>query len=500
MNILARQGIRLRLALLYLSVFAVGLSIFCAVLFQYFQRTQIQAFDATLYNFAVDISSNLEMDFIGRLFFVNSGVAEAGKLFPFHLGGSFLEIRDGFGKVLMHSRSLKERTLPLSLETLQRLEIEKAIFQTISSASIGVTSTSPDLRLLIYWTHRKDWKEPLILAVAVPLDLPRQERRDLLLFFLLGIPTFLVIAGVAGVWMSRRALKPVHDMTLKARDITGVGKLTERIPVPVPEDEIRELAETFNGLLDRLDKAFASQDRFIANASHQLRTPLTILKGELDLLRRSEAAGSDIQDGLDSVAVEINRLIQLVQDLLLLARLEAGRDSIAFTTVRVDEVLMKVVARLQKLAKVKQVQITTQFTAEKPGAELDVEVQGDEELLDAMFENFIENAIKYSPSGSVVELSMKVCHQTIEIRVRDSGPGIPIELRQKIFERFTRVLPSNIVPGSGLGLSIASEIAHLHHVKIDLVSSGGIDRGATTTATDQENPGTTVRLTFPIPS
>lgn len=483
MSVLSRQGIRLRLGLLYLSIFAVGLTIFCAVLFQYFQRTQIQAFDTTLYNFAVDISANLEMDFVGRLFVVNSSVTEAGKLFPFHLGGSFLEIRDSQGKILLHSRSLKDQSLPFDMTSLRRVEQEKAIFQTITTSTLGVESTSPDLRLLTYWTHHKGWKEPLILQVAVPLDLPHQEQRDLLLFFLLGIPAFLLVAGVAGVWMSRRALRPVHDMTIKAAGITGVGNLKERIPVPIPPDEIRELALTFNGLLERLDKAFASQDRFIANASHQLRTPLTILKGELDLMRKANPTVDQVHLGLESVGVEINRLIQLVQDLLLLARLEGGRDTIAFTKVRMDEVLMRVVARLQKLARNKQVQITTSFLAESPGSELDVEIQGDEELLDAMFENFIENAIKYSPVGSLVELSMKVYPEWIEVTIRDSGPGIPLELKQKIFERFTRVQPSHIVPGSGLGLSIAAEIARLHHVKIDLGS-------------ERQGGGTVARLTF----
>jgi signal transduction histidine kinase len=259
--------------------------------------------------------------------------------------------------------------------------------------------------------------------------------------------------------------------------------LKERIPVPAPDDEIRELAMTFNGLLDRLDKAFASQDRFVANASHQLRTPLTILKGELELMRKANPPLEEMKTGMESVGVEINRLIQLVQDLLLLARLEAGRDSITFKPVRLDEVVMRVVSRLQKLAHKKQVKISTHFAADIPGAELDVEVQGDEDLLDSMLENFVENAVKYSPAGSVVELSMKVFPTWIEVNVQDAGPGIPSDLSQKIFERFTRVQPSQMVPGSGLGLSIASEIAHLHGIKIDLKSH-------------KSEGGTVVRLTF----
>ncbi len=465
---LRQHGIRWRLATLYLSIFTSGLLVFCGLLFQYFQRTQIQAFDTTLYNFAVDISANLEMDFVGRLFVVNSSAAEAGKLFPFHLGGSFLEIRDSSGRVLLHSRSLKDKNLPIDPQVLNRMPEEKAIFQTISASRLGLRSTSPDLRLLTFWSMHKDWREPLILQVAVPLDLPRQERADLLLFFLLGIPIFLLVAGMAGVWLSKQALRPVHEITLKAKQITGVEKLTERLPVPEAHDEIRELSETFNGMLDRLERAFASQDRFISNASHQLKTPLTILKGELDMLRKRPGKDGEIAAGLDSASSEIDRLITLVQDLLLLARLEAGDDGIAFVPVRLDEVLMRVVSRVQKLAKNKGVRLITHLLAENSESELDVEINGDEDLLDSMMENFMENAVKYAPENSLVELHLKACPQHVELRIRDHGPGVPAELRQKIFERFQRVQPSNEIAGSGLGLSIASEIAALHKVQVDL--------------------------------
>lgn len=487
-----QQGIRRRLALLYSGIFAVGLSVFCAVLFQYFQRTQIQAFDTTLYNFAVDISTNLEMDFVGRLFVVNPNVSDAGKLFPFHLGSSFLEIRDSRGKVLLHSRSLESKNLPLDARTMQTLEREKAVFQTISAARLGVRSSSPDLRLLTYWAHHADWREPLILQVAVPLDLPRQERRDLLLFFLLGIPAFVLVAGFVGVWMSKRALTPVHDITLKAQGITGVEKLKERIPVPPAQDEIHELAVTFNNLLDRLDKAFASQDRFISNASHQLKTPLTILKGELDFLKKAQGQTPELSAGLESATAEINRLIQLVQDLLLLARLEAGRDTIALTPVRVDEAMLKVVARVQKLAKIKNIHITTHITAEKLGAELESEVMGDEDLLESMIENFVENAVKYSPENSTIELEMRTKPESVEIRVKDEGPGVPAEQKGKIFERFTRVLPSNIVPGSGLGLSIAAEIARIHGAEIEMTDRTG-GRGTVVTLKFRRISGAAVK-------
>src|SRR5205085_503643 len=130
--------------------------------------------------------------------------------------------------------------------------------------------------------------------------------------------------------------------------------------------------------------------------------PLTILKGELEMLRKSDPSPENLKNALESVGFEINRLIQLVQDLLLLARIEAGRDMIVFKPVMMDEVIMRVVARLQKLAAGKGVQLKTHFSSEAPGSELDVEIKGDDELLDSMLENFVENAIKYSPENSVV--------------------------------------------------------------------------------------------------
>ncbi len=477
---LRRQGIRWRLAMLYLGIFAAGLSVFCALLFQYFQRTQIEAFDSTLYNFAVDINANLEMDFVGRLFVLNSTIPEAGKFLPFHLGAIFIEIRDTNGKILMHSKALRERQLPLDQGTLGRVLRDKFDFQTLRPGSLGLSHNEPDHRLLTFLASRSDWREPLILQIAVPMDLPRQERRHLLLFFALGIPIFLIIAGVAGVWLSKYAMQPVHDMTLKAAAITGVENLRERIPVPEAEDEIHELAETFNSLLDRLDSAFASQDRFVSNASHQLKTPLTILKNELHVLRKAYSQGENLGPGLDSAADEVQRLILLVQDLLLLARLEAGKDTIAMLPVRIDEVVMQVVARLQKLATEKQLRLRTQVA----DLEMDLEVEGDEELLDSMLENFVENAIKYAPSGTDIELTLRPAPEGVELSVRDHGPGVSEELKQKMFERFSRGKPSNEIPGSGLGLSIAAEIARIHNVKIDL-------------STPQNGPGMRVTLTFP---
>lgn len=433
---------------------------FCAVLLKYFERTQISAFDSSLYNFTVDVSGTLEMDFVGRLFVIDRPERDVDKAFPFHLGATLFEIRDTRGRSLLASNALGARHLPFEPDLLKTLERDRAVFRTIETPNA--------MRLITYWAYRAEWREPLILQIAVPLDLAVRERRDLELFFVIGIPLFILIAALAGAVLSKRALKPVHDMTLNARAITGVEGLSERIPVPAAHDEIRELAETFNDLLNRLEGAFASQDRFVANASHQLRTPLTILKGELELLRRAPGETPEVAAGLTSAADEINRLIRLVQDLLMLARLDGGRDGITMSRVRPDDILMKVVARMQRPAQAKDVSVRLVVTAENADEELGAEVTGDADLLESMFENFVDNAIKYSGAGTAVVVGLHTRADAVEVVVRDHGPGIPPAVRAKVFERFARGQPSAQEPGSGLGLAIAGEIARLHDVQLDI--------------------------------
>lgn len=453
-----KLGLRTRLAFLYCTIFAVVLTSFGVFLFQSFERSQIRAFDATLFNFAVDISANLEIDFIGRLYVT---VEEEGKVLPFHLGKSFLEIRDPSGRILLYSRSLRGEDLPFQESQVPELVEKKALFR-------NVRINGNELRLLSYWATRPDWVKPLIIQIAVPLDLPSRERENLLLLLEIAIPILLGFAAIGGYLTSRWALSEVKRMTQKAQQMGNEGNLSERIPIPKPKDEIRELAETFNELLGRLEKAFNSQELFIANASHQLKTPLTILKGELDLIKKRHAPPEELEEFFKSASSEIEHMIDLVEDLLLLARLEAGKGTLTLLPVELDEVLLNIVSRLQKIAKKKNVQIRTSFVSESPEKEFSAAAMGDEELLSCLFENLIENAVKYTPENSSVDVQLSSNAEKTELSISDEGPGIPEEQRQKMFERFQRGKPSSSIPGSGLGLAIASEIAQLHGLGIQV--------------------------------
>jgi len=467
------------MALLYTSLSAAGLFIFCIFLFQNYLKSQQESFDKALFNFAADVSSDLEVDFLGRLYSKNR-TAEEGKYFPFHLGKSYLEIRNMNGRVLLSSKSLQGKSLPsFTVAEIHLLEETKASFRTLTRFQNAPGMSRP-LRMVRYLAYHESWPEPLVLQVAVPMDLLEEERGGLLVYFMIAIPSFLLGVGILGVLLSRRALRPVQRISHRVKAMT---ELKERIPIPKTEDEISELANTFNGLLDRLENAFVSQDRFIANASHQLKTPLTIIKGELEMVKSSEDP-QEIRSFLESASGEINHMINLVQDLLLLARIESGRDSISMDWVHLDEILLQVVSRLQKLAAQKDILIQTHFNSEVPNEELDVEFKGDEELLGSMVENFIENAIKYSPSGKHVQVTLESkAHETV-IEVRDEGPGISKAEQARIFDRFQRERSAE-AQGSGLGLAVAQEIARLHEVKVEVISRPELD------------VGTLVRVIFP---
>jgi signal transduction histidine kinase len=244
------------------------------------------------------------------------------------------------------------------------------------------------------------------------------------------------------------------------------NQLKERVPVPDSRDEIFNLAVTINSLLSRLEKAFQSQERFIADASHQLKTPLAILRGELDLLLKKERSSEEVDAFLRSLSQEIDHLSKMVEDLLLLARTDAGVETFLFEKVRLDEVLIGEVARLEKLARTKSVKLKLNVD---PNIK-DFEVKGDVDLLKCLFHNVIENAIKYSPESSPIEVDLKQSlgdNDKLIVEVRDQGPGIAPEELDKIFERFHRSANArNLGLGAGLGLAVAKKIADLHGAEI----------------------------------
>ncbi len=308
----------------------------------------------------------------------------------------------------------------------------------------------------------------IFLQIAVPMTTFESQLERLNGIITIGLPTLLMLAIFLGLYFSSRALRPVKQLINNIEQI-GINHLSDRIPLPQSNDEIRKLAETQNLMLNRIEKAFLSQERFIADASHQLLTPLTILRGEIELKMKTEN-----QDGafLKSLLHETNSLSKIVKDMLLLARIDAGNETANFREVQIDEVLLDAVARVQKIALEKNITIKVEI---KESAERK-SIQGEPDLLFNLFFNILENAAKYSSPKQIITVLITWNDSDTVIDIIDDGPGVPPEKKHTIFDRFSRANSSSSTPGFGLGLSISKKIADLHGFQLSLVPESG--RGA----------------------
>lgn len=297
----------------------------------------------------------------------------------------------------------------------------------------------------------------------------RATLRHILLGLALGMPVAIALAAIGGYVMAGRALRPVREMASEARQITSES-LDKRLPVPNAHDELGQLAIVFNQTLTRLEASFDSLKRFTADASHELRTPLTALRsvGEISLRRGDDP--DELRETIGSMLEESQRLQDLVETLLLLARAESSDQSLCRESVALDVLTRDVCELLEVLASEKRQQIKI---VARPGPH----VQADPVLLRQALTSLLDNAIRHSPPGSAICVSVLISAQGAVIDVTDQGPGIPPEHREKIFTRFHRIdkARSRADGGTGLGLAIAKLFVEQHggSIELDCPSCGG---------------------------
>lgn len=467
------RSLRFRLTGLFIVIFGSTLILFSVLLYSAFKRSHQSEFDAALFNHAVDIGRNIDIDMFGDISITGDALLNTGKLFPFHLDKTLLQIISPDGKIVARSRGLGHARLPLFQADIEFALEHGAALRTIRPNILrdAPAVTNSSYRLLTYMVHEpRLGPNRLILQIAAPMTLFERDTRSLLLIFLVAIPITFVVATLGGLYLSKRALAPVSAIIDKANSLSSAN-LSERIPVPEVEDELKQLSLTLNDLLDRLQRAFESQETFIANASHELKTPLAILRGELDLLASRARTPEETTAAFSSISQEINHLSHLVENLLLLARVDAGRSSLSIIPVRMDELAIEVVSRLERVAQARRIKLRLNLLGEG-----DFEVKGDPGLLQSMIQNLIENAIKFSPDDGVVEVRVETLANELIFSVQDQGPGIPEAMITKIFDRFYQVGPNKgQTPGFGLGLSIAKQVANAHGASLEVknVEGGG---------------------------
>ncbi len=450
-----QKGIRFRLTLVYSTLFGLLLIIFAYIITDQYFESGRQDFDSNLINYAIDVSNYLKIDASGVDVILDVPESEINKRFPFLIDQTYYSVRDISGRMM--ARSLNKQvfpdipydpSLPLKQNYTHRLltiEGEKDIFRAVN---LKITNSSG---------------KEMILQVAATYNATLDREHYHLLTTLLVIPFLVLGTSVFSFIIAGNAMQPIKMLTDTANNIAAKN-LSLRVPVAGTGDEVEDLGKTLNSLLERLEVSFSAQENFVANASHQLNTPLSIIKGELDVLQSKERSQSEIYKFHQSLREELERLIELVKNMLLISRVKSGLESFIFSPIRLDDLLLSTSSRL--LIKAKEKNITVRYNIDETLSSSDLEVMGERQLLDAVFENILDNAIKYSPQKSIIRLDIKKISEKTEVWIRDEGPGMNEQnFIDCIKTRFNR--GSVEIPGTGIGLYIANKIAIAHNAAIN---------------------------------
>jgi len=376
------------------------------------------------------------------------------------LAERFFQLLDRYGQPDPRSVPTGRPKLPLSDEALRNAERGQATLETVGLRP----KTEKSFRLLT-WPVVRNNATVNIVQVAMSLENVEATRSRFLLVLLILAPVALAGSALGGWFLARRALSPVDAMVEAARRIEAED-LTRRIPALSSGDELGRLAAVLNDMLSRLERSFGAARQFSADAAHELRTPLTILKGEIEVALKSPEAAAEIREALVSCLEEVDRLNSLVEDLLLMARMEGNALSASPTRLNLAQVLEDVGPALSELAARAGNSCTV-----SPAPPLWIE--GYDSLLFRLVFNLAENAIKYTPPGGKIEVNLQRQGDSAVLDVKDNGPGIAADTLEHIFDRFYRGDPAREGGGTGLGLALVRSIVQLHQGQIRVSSTLG---------------------------
>jgi two-component system OmpR family sensor kinase len=378
------------------------------------------------------------------------------------LPGNYFELLDASGRVLQQSQNLQRGPLAIA-GSLPRNQPE---FRTLQDHHYG------RLRLALVPFERGG--ELQILALAVPTRAADQSlaRFRNVIFWVLPL-SLLLMAVISGAYVAR-SLKPITELTEHAAQMTEriaqspAGSFWKPLTVRTPHDELGRLAETFNRLFSQVDAAVRQLRQFVTDSSHELRTPLSVLQGEAELMLSRPRQPEEYQQALRTIDEELKKLHRIIEGLFTLSMADAGQLRLDSRPLYLNEVLEEACAVMKSRAEAKQIAIERRLDEE-------INYRGDEAFLRQLFLIFLDNAVKYSPPQTRVQVSLEKSKGSLFIRFRDQGIGISPEHLPHIFERFYRASPGNgnEAQSGGLGLAIAQAIARAHGGSIECASEPG---------------------------
>ena len=466
------RSLRARVTCWYVGLLAAALVVFGASLYFGFKRYLDTAMEQSLAAEATSIGQTFVSELENKDPAWMSG--ELSESYPPENGEHFVRISrmnpDGGYEVIYQSADARELALgPLRF----------AGSSSLRNSRVRVETGSRDQNVVLYsLPYKLPSGTKYLIETGTTRGQVERLLSSLLTILLTLTPLVLLGAAIGGYLMMSQPLKPVVSLTLKAERI-GIGEPGERLPVIRTGDELERLSLSLNRMISRLEDALAHNRRFSADVSHELRTPLTILRGELEHVIQLQNVGPDVAESVGSALEEIDRLAQIVESLLTISHLDTGGAGIEFNRFDLQEMVKTTSEQMKLLADEKQ--ITMSSDTSEPVYSL-----GDESRIKQVLVNLLDNAIKYTPNGGRVTLTIAQENEYVVLDVADDGIGIPAEALPHVFKRFFRVdgSRSREQGGAGLGLSIVKSICDAHGARIEVNSAAG--------------RGSRFRLKFPV--
>jgi len=449
-----------KMTLWYVLTFLVSALVVCLVLYLGLRYRLLSEIDQFLLDETTEMERVLSKEPKETYFLMRFEDEVMGrKYYPF-----FFQILDPNGKPLYVSEGFREIGYELRERVLINARNRKETLEEINSyggkIAFHIISTP------IY----KNGKLTEIIQLGTHLHFVRKNLSHFRNNILAALPVILVLGTLGGWILARRSLAPIGYIASKAENISSQN-LSERLTPRGTGDEMDMLIRTINEMIARLESSFKRMAEFTADASHELKTPICAMRGEAEVLLLKERRAEEYQEGLAHFIEQFDHLNQMINDLILLSKVDTTQVELKMAPLRLDHLMKDLCNLFQVLAEQKNIVLETGLLEE-------VTVMGDKVRLQQLFTNLIDNAIKYTPRGAI-HITVEKDETAVLVKIIDTGMGIPKEEREKIFKRFYRMDKSRSreTGGVGLGLSIAEWIVHAHQGSIEVDSE--VNRGST---------------------
>lgn len=475
------------MSIVYMAILALTLSIFSAVVYHYVSRSLRENMDALLRSKGEGIVHAINAYWASERVGVRKyGTAE--KISPIEDAIDFttiaqrwvvekskdpklldiiVQIFDTTGNAIASSKNTQGIT-PVSKETFRSVLDGKSVFSALDPSF----PTKKGVRFRVFLTPAmQDEKVEYVVEIASPLSYIQTALNILRFTLFVLFPLTVLITGVMGAFLAKLALHPVDSMIKTIHNITAEN-MKLRLTIPGTKDEIQKLAETFNNMLQRLDIAFSTQKQLFEDLSHELKTPLTILKGEFEVVLKRLRSAQEYESIIKSSLEEINKITRLVENLLIIASFESQKIVPERKELDLSLLIRGVMNNFKILSNHKKIKMAIE-------EDESVAVLGDEKQLKQLFLNLLDNAIKYTPDGGRVDIRIRKKSPFAQVDIKDTGCGIREEEIAHIFDRYYRAEKTEGFHGFGLGLNIVKSIVDSHGGSVSVASN--IGKGTTFT-------------------